>query len=298
MKAISYVTNAVGNGLSRKKITDEIKRIRESLVDNTLGTYSNAAEFFADYKFQSKETEQFQKLFNDSVRTEWRGNYNIVVNQALIRAAQHLSVLENQTNRNFNQDVLRDSLTYLKSAILQYIEAVDFLNKYANRLLIWTYTAEAAAAEVNRRVPLLVPAEIEWLNKNRDDFFRIVQAFDRTVKEVEELLSKTPDVLINETSQTMVQQTHGPSATDPFRMGFVNGSLNPFLYFGKLWAEMNVDRYNADKDYKTTSELKLLHLKQLRNGERDAALEQRIAFLESEIQKTHRKIEQWESKNA
>jgi hypothetical protein len=223
----------------------------------------------------------------------------VVINQALIRASTHLSVLENQVNRNFTQDVLRESLTYLKTAILQHIEAVDFLTKYANRLLIWTYTAEAAATDTNSHAPVLVPAEIKWLSDNREDFFRVIQAFDRTAHEVDQLLNKTPDQLVNETSQTLLQETHGPAATDPFRMGLVGGgTLNPFAYFGKMWVEWQVDSYNADKAYKTACELKLLRLKQLQNGERDTALEQRIAFLESEIQKTHRAIEEWERKNA
>jgi hypothetical protein len=297
MKPLQYVTSMCPK-LEKGQLEKEIKQIRTDLLENTLPSYQSAAEWLESYKLQSPEAKKFQELFGRGVRTSFRGDFITVIFQSLKRAGEHLDKLEGLINRTFASDVMRDGMTFSKTATLQHLEAISFAVLYSNRLLLWVYTAEAEAMSARNRMKDIVPAEVNWLNSHREDFFNVIQLFVKTAKEVEETIEAMPNIVVNEDSVGMVTEARGARGTDPFAMGFVKNVLNPFLFIGKMIAEWQVERYNASKEYKAALELKLLHLKKLRTGTEDAALEQKIEYHEREISNAHRKIAKWEAEHA
>lgn len=297
MKPLDYISS-LASGLIEKQRVAALMRTTRSYIDKTLPSYQNAAEFFHESRFASKHANDFQHQFSGDVQSKIRGNFVQVLYGTLMNAEKHYDKILKIVDREFKTDTTKDALTFYKVAVLQHIEAITFLNEYSNRLLLWLYDVETDAVGVTNRLKDVPPAEIKWLAERRGDFFAVVRIFQRTEQEFEKSITAVPDVEATAENQSIINTTQGFNSHDPFSMGFIGKITNPILHLRKMWDEANVREYQESVDYARAMELKLLYLKQARTGEHDGKLEQDIAFIEGEIQRTHQAIQKWEEQYA
>jgi hypothetical protein len=297
MKPLDYIASLTTGIIERKRINDMRNSVRKA-IDSTTPSYQSAAEFFSEARFASKEANDFQTVFHKRIQTKFRGNWVQVMHLTLLQAEKHYDKLTKHIDRDFNGDIPKEALTFYKVAVLQHLEAISFLASYCNRLMIWLYDVETRACKVNNALRTLPKGEINWLVEKQDAFLHVVNQFQQSAEEMDRSITKTPDMLVNERTTETVESTQGLFASDPFRMGLVDRMINPILHLRKIWTEMQVQTYEELIDYKRAQEMRLLYLKQARNGVRDESLEQDINFVEGEIERTHRDIQKWEDQYA
>ncbi|MOA51277.1 hypothetical protein D3C78_1744100 [compost metagenome] len=88
-----------------------------------------------------------------------------------------------------------------------------------------------------------------------------------------------------------VEATVGATKTDPFHFGIIPVRLNPIYYVRMAIAEWQVNRYKAAVEEKRALEYRLLVLK---DGSKDAKIEQEIVYTEGRLQKLNKKLNDME----
>lgn len=289
-----YVSSLLPN-FSRSTIEEDIRILKEDISENTLPPFEAAAEFFNQSKFTSKECLAFDKAFQNSIDIpkDIAGNYVYVTYRSIKRALDAIRTLEEKLDKIFGKDVAGSSMTYARANVLQFIEAVTFANKYARKLLLWTYNEEKKANGRTIGEPF-TKAELAWLKENRNAYFAVIKVISHKPSEIASVFSNIPDMIVVPEEVSVAQQTVGAAKLDPLRMGILPLWMNPIYHIRMAVTEYQVERYRAGQEEKRALEFRLMALKELRNGEADAKLEQQIEYTENRLKKLNYKLAKFE----
>jgi 23S rRNA maturation mini-RNase III len=295
MNPVEWVDSLMTGAIQKKRIEDMVNNARVN-IDQTIPSYASAHIALGDIThFAHKHVAAFQQDFTRAVNTKIRGNFLSVIYFTLLNVEKHYDKLGRLISKNLAQDILKEGMTYRKAAILQHLEAVLFVTQYSNRLLSWVYDCEAEANGDNFGT-MLTLAQVKWLSERREVFYSTLELFQNNAEKVEKDILATPEALVNKESEEIIQETQGYGATDPTRMGFIGGLVNPILHLRKFIAEYQVEYYEEAVNQQRVLELKALRLKQARSGgEVDPQLERQIAGIEKEIVLNQQKIHKWET---
>lgn len=281
---------------SKARVEEDIKVLLRDIRDNTLPPYKTAAEHFQRLKFKSRDVNDFDRVFTRSVKLdrEYKGNYISTVSKVLENATETLTTIENTLDKYFSKDIASSGLTYKRANMLRYIEVATFVNKYARKLLLWTYNKENTAYGLELANPF-TKAEEEWLLKNRDGFLAAVRVLSIKSRQLEGIISSIPDMIIVPEEEQVVVQTQGLNAVDPLKMGLIPIQLNPIYHIRILVAEWQVARYESGVEERRGLEYHLLLLKeQTEGGTPDAKLEREIEYTQERIKKLNYRLAKME----
>lgn len=295
MNPVDWVESLMSGAIQKKRIEEMVNGARIN-IDQTVPSFSSAHQALGDVAhFAHKHVVAFQNDFTHSVNTRIRGNFITVLYYTLMNVEKHFDKLNKLIGKSFANDILKEGMTFQKAAILQHLEAILFITQYSNRLLSWVYDNEAEASGGNF-TSMLTPGQIKWLTEKREAFYKTVELFQAPAEVTEKDILATPDALVNRASESILTETQGQFATDPTQRGFVGGLVNPILHLRKFITEYQVEYYEEAMGQQRCLELKLLRLKQARDGNTvDATLERQIEGIEKEIVLNQQKIQKWEA---
>lgn len=282
--------------LEKKDILDDLSNTREEIRKVTLPIYVSLQKEYGRRDFKSEEVRAFAATFDKNVKVGIRGNFFTVILTVLQRAVENTDGIEELVNKYYADDVYRSSMTYLKVNLLQYIEALAFMSRYARKLLRWVVQAELTAMGIDstETVSSLTPAEMEWLVSRQRPFFTVVEILSFEKKKVIPMLESIPDVLADSQNESYVKRVVGASKLDPLKLGFIPVVLNPIYHVRMAIAEWQVARYQQAQEEKRVLEMRILQLKYLNDGKSDAKLEQQIEYTEGRLGKLNAKLAKME----
>lgn len=298
MKPSKYVSTLPAT-FDKRKVKEDIASLREELTQGTLPPYIASLELFEKGDFKSIEVQKVNQLISRELKATPGENFITITVSVLNNIKGNMDSLESLVNRVFAEDITKDSLTYLKANLLQYIELTGFAIRYARRLLLWTYINETNAVDEQPSTALTV-GEIKWIKERESAFVRALITLSINKRDLEKAIDNIPDILITEDNQDMLNSTVGVNRLDPFKMGFIGDNivLNPFYHIGMAIADWQVSRYKQIETEKKVLEFRLLHLKALANGNADARLEQKIEYDSARLEKLNFKLAKLENDHA
>lgn len=281
-------------------LREDIANIREELVSRLTPVYGSAVQTLAKHQFTSREVVGFDRNWSRQVRTEFRGNFIVVIHQTLLRLQENLPAIEKLVERYYMDDTYKDGLTYLKANLLQYIELIGFTLKYARRLLNFVIWEEVATEDKQSGLVGQGPnkAERDWLVTNASHFYTAINTLAVKRNVIEKSFNEIPDAIANPENVAEIEATVGVGRVDPFRMGFIPVWLNPIYHVRMRIAEYQVARYNEQKEEIKLLEFRLLNLRQRQTGEIDPRIEQQIEYTEGRLDKLRYKVAQLEEEYA
>jgi hypothetical protein len=286
MKYQNFVQSMLPN-LEKSQVKEELRLLREELVNITTPAYKQAAPAFKRQAFTAKFTKEIDQLASTRVN-EYKENYVETTLKALEMAVEATDTLDRLVEDRFASDVVKAAMDYNKTSILQYAEMLTFLSRYARRLLIMTYTLETnpnveALSKGNSR-------DLGWLHKHKDAYMVCLNAALTRAKEVETKLEEVPEILVKEENRDVAVKTVGLAKLDPFGVGIIPTFLNPIYHIRMSWTRYQVSRYKLAKEELEQLELRLMLLKDSRSGKKDAKLEQSIEYNEERVEKLRYKV--------
>lgn len=293
MKNLDFIGSLLPS-FAKSRMTEDLNNLMEELRTTTLPPYTAMAKAYGKSKFQSEDLRRFQDMFTKEVKT-FKGSYVSVIEQTLKTVEEKGPILEKMISEYYADDVMRTSMTFFKVNVLQYLEGIHFFMKYARKLLVWTVTLETMAVDKDAvSEDTIIPADVEWLNTHRQVFFHITNILGGNRNEMEKAFKEIPDITITKDNAPIIEKTVGPLKVDPFHFGLIPIKLNPFYHVRMLWSEWQVARRDAAQREKEVIEMRLLYLRNLESGKKDARIEKQIAYYESELQKVNIKIHKLE----
>lgn len=297
MNILDYI-GSMSKDLDRHKLRTEVKQMRSEITDYLLPAYEQAAEFFLTTPFMHDAVKRVSDEVATMLHTKQGTPYPVIIVNVLRNADEQLSAIEKLINNDFAEDLVPAGMTFFKIAVMQQIEAISFFTNYSGRLLNLTYTAEADARGSDLKVDKVIPAEQKFIEENFKNYLIVLGKVNVGAHELTKKIETAPDTVVTEDSLETVHSIKGTDGTDPMGMNFIPIKLNPIFHL-RMWLEgLAHKRYEKAKVQKRVLEIKLLHLKQLSEDQRDAKTEKLINDYEDELNKLSRSIQKTEEEYA
>lgn len=297
MKIASYLASLLPS-FGKDRVIEDCRLTRNEIVEFTHPAYHTAAPFFKGWKFKSALLENQSATFSRMVKT--KGNIIETIEEGFKPILENLDQIEKLVAANYSEDVAGGGFTYLKANLLQLVECIAFVSKYARKFLIYVYVCETAEFPEGGTTlkDSLTPFEIEWINSNFITFCTAFSIVSGNPGNVKKLIEDIPDIVVTPENAGTLGATVGESKIDPFQMRLIPYWTNPIYHVGMFIAEWQADRYKAAKEELKLVQLRKLNLEKLEAKKPDAAVQKEITYMESRIQGINFKISQMEKKNA
>lgn len=291
MKADKYLQSMIPS-FDKLKIKEDLRNLGEELNSKTLPPYQAGKEYFnKGYKFKSKPLAELERRAKLSIDRR-EPNLILLTLAGLEQAKKNVGVVIDLVDEHYANDVVRDGMTYLKVNLLQYVESMSFLSLYARRLLLVSYGLEALGSESPDSD---LSRDLKWVEKRFDQFVVCLKANLMTERVIAKKLDEIPDIKVQEGADATVRQTVGANAVDPMGFGFISARFHPVYHVRKLGLRFQNWRHKCAGEEKELLEFKLQHLKNKRDGKRDAKLEETIERLEGRVSKLQYEMEEFEN---
>lgn len=290
MKFSHYLKNLLPT-FTRDQVQEDLDTVQNELLNQVLPPYRTAVKEFGEMEFASRDAQAAEKALDKGLEYKYKGNHLTGILKALENTEQQLKLLQVMVDENFAVDITQVGLSTLRVNILQLVEIMGFTVRYARRHLNYILVCESASYTDKDPKDSFSAGELAWLAKGRDAFINGLNVLSLPEKELEVKFKAIPEVLITPDSVETSQSILGKDKTDPFQMRFIPLILNPIYHVRMRVADYQAGRYKEAQEERGVIELRLLLLKEQRDGRNNAKIERQIEYNEARLQKLNYKVE-------
>lgn len=297
MKTQSYLASLLPS-FAKDQVLEDIRLTRTELEDITLPAYEHALPLLKSYDYKSKALDADMAQFKRTV-TASSGGFVTVVNKALKTALENLDEVEAMVTKTYSEEIAGAGVTYLKANLLQLVETIGFVSKYARKYLVYIYVCETAEFEDGDTVvsESITKAEQEWLRANFLSFCTALNVVSTPRASFKKSIDDIPDIVVTNDNAHSLGATVGEHKIDPFQMRLIPVWLNPIYHIGMFVAEWQANRYKAAQEELKLLQLRKLNLERVSDGKPDARVQKEIKYMESRVQSLNYKIAKMETDN-
>ena len=286
MNIFKFISNILPS-FERHRLEADIDSLRDYHAKTLQPMLKKADQVIGKKKLNAEITKTFESLFHH-VLTKYRSQS---VFKALDKIFQtlpkKLDLVEHLIEECFAKDVTKESLTYKKAAILQYMSTLNFVVSYTSKALLRYLAAETAV--LNGRVEdidrQLTPAELKYLNENLSAYMDALKLVDQAPEKVRKEIMQIPDITADESKRHVAKSTIGAAKLDPLKLNLLGDMTNPIFTIRQGIAEYQVRVYKRRMEEKKQLELRILALKEAYEGRQDPKLAQHIQYSEGRLQR-------------
>ena len=295
MKFKDFVSKLVS--IFNKDTVIEDIRITRGELEKLQQSYSFAADLARTWKFKDKTIQGMVAEFKKNISGPDNGNPIVHIAHHLKIVQQNLNTAEQLVQANLAGQVSSVGLTYKQAAVLQYVNGIYLVSKYARKWLNMIFTYESAQYEDSGTVieESITKAEREWLEKTFSDFLVAYAAAIGDSATVLKKLNEVPEITVSESNENTLNTTVGINKLDPLKSGLIATKMNPIYFVRMVIAEWQVARYNEAKEELRLIELRLQLMKELQAKRPNAKLEKAIAQTESRVQDMQARVAELEA---
>lgn len=298
MRILNYLKSLLPT-FGKDRVLEDCRLTRTEIKEDTAPAFKSAAELLKGRKFKAPELEKYVGIFGRMVKSSGSDNMVVTIDKAFANILENLDYVEDMITKTYSEEVATNGLTYLKANLLQFVECVGYVSKYARKFLVYIYICETATYEEGGTVitDSLTPAEIEWLDFNFVSFCASLNIACGNPNTVTKQFDNIPDIVVTSENAVTLGATMGEHKIDPFQMKLIPG-IQSFPYHIRMaFAEYQADRYKASKEEVKLLQLRKLNLEKLSEGKADAAVQKEIAYMETRIQTLNFKLAKMEKEN-
>lgn len=291
MEFISYIKSLLPS-FTRDRLEEEARETLAQLSRSVLPSYQNA-EILTNKPLRSVEAKNLDKLFSKStpnIKANSGDNFLRRITDTLPKVIEVQTEVQDILDKKFDKDIVLGGITIYKVNVIQLQELVSFVVRFSSKLLNYVYILETAAANGDSSYvrDSLSPGDIAWIDKNFLDFCRAFDTVGRGRKTIVEALANLPEIKVggNIVTDEATVSTLKNDQVDPLDMKRVsNFTGSPILHFRTIVAEFQLWRYKEMEELKRILELRALNMQRTQDKNPDAGLQEKIAMVQSRIDK-------------
>ncbi len=279
MNIKSFLSSLVPH-FERNRIIEDIDSLASDVESNLAPSYNAAGKLIASRKFGSTAGKTMEAMFRHRFRNERALNHIAFIAGLLPQLLESLKLIERMVPELFNRDVTKDSLTYKKAAVLQYLAVVRFFNDYAGRHLLRVLAGEDAATKGQPEDTDLLPIDKKFFQENLETFLQALNVLALSPDQIAERLGQMQDIQIVADKIGMISSTMGVENVDPLKLGFMgpSASSSPIYKIRSAIATYQVANHQRNKELSKTLQLRLFALKDAYAGRSDPKLQEQIEY--------------------
>lgn len=288
------VVDTLFPNLPAERVVTQLKKLKEEVLQHNIPVYRNLYEQKTFIK-RNPYASKFGKVTNDiMMRGKYgksiKGHLNAtdVVYMVMADLPAKIDYLIEHCERHMGKVVVKENITYSQATLIQIAEVIDFMLVYSRRYLNQLLVEETRLLPDARNTEGYSVAVVKWLEVHVTSFTTALEAFSGGLDDFIKNLKVIPDITIEKDPEleSAVVAHAGVSRVDPFRLGFIPYTRNPFYMFGASRIESTHDRIEASRTERELVGLRLQNLLMKRDqGESNAHLENMINELQNRLQK-------------
>lgn len=240
---------------------------------NSPKAVSIVKDFYAEFNKSGRHKVKIGKKFPDDMITLM---HNLRTNgEAIRKEVEDIS----------NEVIVTHAMSTFKANIIRAVGHYYFMTRYATDLLNYIYVKEAEHGGVEFTTEgQLKKTQLDFIEKSLWIFARLISVYGDTPDQLHERMKDLTDALLPKDSVDEVVEVYSVNQLD-LVSGLPSGFVGWPIYSVRLvFAQWEADRYRHMKDKKRLLELRLLHLKMLKeNGQADLQMERELTALQKSV---------------
>jgi len=290
MKILKFIKVLLPS-LQKRDVMEDMRITISDLENNIIPSYKVAADFFSTNPFKAKETKELSNRFYKNLTSNGIHKQRSMIGDIHLRLVNYLEILrdvQDTMESSLDEDILNEAMSIRKANLLKIESSGFFISRYSSELLNYIYTLEEN--NLSKDATSLPPKTVKYVNRLLTRYVYLLGDVGITLSEYKTIIAKIPDVIITEDNSSAIGSIYKESDIDPISSDGLNFIYNPIYHIRLTISQWQVNRYKEAKDKKKVLELRLLHIKTLKQGVEDAKLQKEIDYNQSRVDKLNRYI--------
>lgn len=258
-------------------------------IESIMTTYSSLEEVLKVTKIESKASQavlkQFYKELQDfKPKAKLSNNHNLAIDTLALFANVKTNgdYILREVSDSVNDVVVSQALTAYKANLLRAVAHYYFMTRFALDLANFIYVneVEEAGSDLTKE-GRLNNKQREFITKNVWVYARMLSVYGSDHTTFKDRMGSIEEITLPKEQIEEVVDAYNSDKVDVFNnlpQGFIG---SPIYSIRLIFAEWEATRYQHLKNQKKLLELRLLHLKLLKeNGQSDVNLEKEIVYLQ------------------
>jgi hypothetical protein len=286
MKPLEFIRKLLPT-FGKKDVREKLRLALSKLADVVGPALENLIATFPAGVFVSQYGKDFNASFLKYVPQRIRNQQSALFSTIALAKENALKLGELLTDHSAK--VLRDSIhvegiTYQTVTLLRLIEILDFFGDYTSRFMLRLVTAETNVGVFHSAEKgELSKAEIEYLDMNRTQYFRILELLYEDPRSIMAKLQSIPDLLVATGDAPVPIPALMGGAGDPLELGVVPLLSDLFTAISIRSVNKDIEKYERAKKERRACEMRLEAYRQAGQGGADARTQSIIEGYEREL---------------
>ena len=285
--AIADYLKSLSPTLKRDEVLEDVRVTLKELDTIVIPAYSTADTYFKTNRLISPSVKELSDSFYEEFKPKGGKKSTFIgdICFALGNLRANLQYVYEDSEKILETDVIASGLTVKKAFYVRLAEYANFMTNYSIDLLNFCYffemqemvgSNEANHMEIN-------PMTMRTVVDNIDNFSRLMSAYAIEHSKFVQITTKLVDVLAN-TDDGVLSNIYDKEQYDPTFVALTSGFIPyPVYHFRMMIAEYQLKRYRSNENKKRALELRLLHIKMLKEQKNDPRLEKEISYVQGRI---------------
>jgi hypothetical protein len=285
--AISDYLKTLSPTLKRDEVLEDVRVTLKELDTIVIPAYNTADTFFKTNRLTSPSVKELSDNFYEEFKPKGGRKSTFIgdIAEALAQLRDNIQYVYEDSEKILETDVIAAGLTIKKAFYVRLSEYANFMTNYSIDLLNFCYyfemqemvgTSEANHMEVN-------PMTMKTVMNNMDNYARLMSAYAIKHSDFVKITEKLVDVLAT-TNDGVLSGIYDKEQYDPTFVALTSGFIPyPVYHFRMMVAEYQLKRYRSNENKKRALELRLLHIKMLKEKKNDPRLEKEISYIQGRI---------------
>ena len=298
----------------KQTLLDSFLSEKDKFLSHTIEAFTVADGLYSSGKFKSENNNIINRRFDTTLNGMKEKSFISCIKNICAKVEKSIIVVEDSINKNFSNNEISDSLTYLKVNLIRYLECLATLNTAGPRILNYVLVEERKAI-TKKDLKELPSGEGKWVNDNIQALCIALDALNKTDSKVKEELHNLPDTVVAVASEAGLSNTMGRSKIDLFGISdksaseyavkglfgatmdaSATSSWNPIYFIRIRIAEKQAAEYERSKEQLRLLQLRKMQLEAINNNSQSPELELEIESLQNRINNLTAKIKDLDEK--
>jgi hypothetical protein len=265
---------------SKADVLSSLNSVSQDLNTKVLPIVNTASAAFKVIKLKSPDVIGYDERYRNEFKIGRNANTFTDLQERLTQTAKNLDALRIAVERTLPDTVSTSNIDYRSAVLMQMVDNASFLMRFCRRFteVAVVYETQQRGVYEDYQKRNLSRGEVAWVDNRFPSFLNVLETFSQDTKDFNKKFESIPNVKVDADSDNDVG-LFGRLKMDPFKLGFVPVSLNPFFHVGKWIAEFQAWRYKEAQEDLTRIQRRILLLEEADAGKANPKIEKELEIL-------------------
>ncbi|BAS04974.1 putative virion stractural protein [Ralstonia phage RSF1] len=277
MNINAYVKSLKGV-TGKDEVLSSLDVVQQDLSTKVVPIVGTAAAAFKTIKPKSEVVIGYEERYRQAFRLGRNASVIEDLRDRLHKVQKNLDILGQEIRKSMPETVSQMSIDHRSAVMMQLVDNAAFMNRFIRKFIeaVTVYETEAVGMYEDYQKDNLTKGEAAWVEDRFPFFLETLEALSDD--HFKQKFDDIPNVKVDPDSDDN-NALFGRLKMDPFKMGFIPVSLNPFFHIGKWIAEFQAWRYKEAQEDLRRIQQRILLLEEAKQGKSNPQIEKEIKIL-------------------